>query len=34
MVEAIVVGVLTQLAWLGIQELMKLLQPSGAPAGA
>ena len=31
-VEAIVVGVLTQLAWLGIQELMKLLQPSGAPA--
>lgn len=32
MVEAIVVGLLTQLAWLGLQELVKLLAPVEVPA--
>lgn len=27
MIEAVLIGVLTQLAWVGIQELMKLLRP-------
>ena len=27
MLEAVLIGVLTQLAWVGVQELLKLLRP-------
>lgn len=27
MFEAVLIGVLTQLAWVGVQELLKLLRP-------
>lgn len=32
MFEAVLIGVLTQLAWLGVQELLKLLRPEVATA--
>lgn len=34
MVEAIVIGVLTQLAWLGVQELLRLLRGDAVPTVA
>lgn len=34
MIEAVLIGVLTQVVWLGVQELVRLLAGTDAPVAA